>query len=71
MITTKERAKGHYEVRKSAFATDYVWVPGEEELERRLDVEEALHPWHADYEEWARGQRTHPEEQNWIELEAL
>ena len=70
MIITKERVKGHYEVRKSVFATDYVWVPTEEEVERRL-VEETLHPWHVEYEEWAREQRAHPEEQTRIELETL
>lgn len=70
MLDTKERVEGHYEVTKTPWATDYVWVPQEEEVERRL-LEEVLHPWHASYVEWIKEERTHPEEQARIEMEAL
>jgi hypothetical protein len=46
MLATKEHVNGHYEVTKTPWATDYVWVPGEEEVEGRL-LDEVLHPWHA------------------------
>jgi hypothetical protein len=70
MLATKERIGGHYEVRETALATDYVWVGGEEEVERHL-LEEILHPWHATYAEWIKGARAHPELQEQMELEAL
>lgn len=69
-MIAKERVKGHYEVRKSVYANDYVWVPGEQMVEKRL-LDDILHPWHADYEEWLEEQRVHPEEQYQMELEAL
>jgi hypothetical protein len=70
MLATKERIQGHYVVTKSSFATDYVWVEGEEEMERRL-LEEILHPWHAAYAEWVKEERAHPELHVQKELEAL
>jgi hypothetical protein len=75
MLTTeitpaKERVGGHYEVTETPWATDYAWVPGEEEFERRL-LEEVLRPWHAAYAEWAKVEWAHPEEQQLVELEAL
>jgi hypothetical protein len=70
MLATKERIEGHYEVRETALATDYVWVEGEEEVERRL-LEEILHPWRATYAEWIKEARVHPELQEQMELGAL
>jgi hypothetical protein len=70
MLTTKARTPGHYEVQKAPWATDYVWVPTEEEVEERL-LEEVLHPWHAAYVEWVEEERAHPELQEWMELEEL
>jgi hypothetical protein len=70
MLATKERIQGHYEVTKTSFATDYVWVEGEIEVERRL-LDEILHPWHAAYAEWVKEERAHPELQEQKELEAL
>jgi hypothetical protein len=70
MLATKERIQGHYEVTKTSFATDYVWVEGEGEVERSL-LEEILHPWHAAYAEWVKEERAHPELQEQKELEAL
>ena len=75
MLTTKttsakERVGGHYEVTETPWATDYAWVPGEEEVEGRL-LEEVLRPWHAAYAEWAKVEGAHPEEQQRVELEAL
>jgi hypothetical protein len=70
MLATKERIQGHYEVTKTPFATDYVWVVGEGEVERRL-LDEILHPWHAAYAEWVKEERAHPELQEQKELEAL
>jgi hypothetical protein len=70
MLATKVRIQGHYEVTKTPFATDYVWVEGEEEVETRL-LEEVLHPWHAAYAEWVKEERAHPELQEQKELEAL
>jgi hypothetical protein len=69
-MTTKEHVNGHYEVTKTPWATDYVWVPGEEEVEVRL-LDEVLHPWHAAYAEWIKEERVHPEEQQRMEMEAL
>ena len=43
MLATKVRTPGHYEVRKMPSATDYVWVPQEQEVDERL-LEEILHP---------------------------
>ncbi len=70
MLTTKERVKGHYEVTKTPWATDYVWVPREEVVEKRL-LDEVLHPWHAGYAQWLKEARAHPEEQEWMEMETL
>jgi hypothetical protein len=70
MLATKQRTQGHYEVRETPFATDYVWVQGEGEVERRL-LEETLHPWRAAYAEWVKEERAHPELQEWRELEEL
>jgi hypothetical protein len=70
MLVTKERIQGHYEVTKTPFATDYVWVEGEEEVEERL-LDEILHPWHAAYAEWVKEARAHPELEEQRELEAL
>jgi hypothetical protein len=70
MLATKERIQGHYEVTKTPFATDYVWVVGEGEVERRL-LDEILHPWHAAYAEWVKEERANPELQEQKELEAL
>jgi hypothetical protein len=70
MLATKQRTQGHYEVRETPLATDYVWVEGEEEVEERL-LEEILHPWHAAYAEWVKEERAHPELQEWMELEEL
>jgi hypothetical protein len=70
MLVTKERIEGHYEVKEAPFGTDYVWVEGEEEVERRL-LEEILHPWRATYTEWINKERAHPECQEQMELEAL
>ena len=67
---TKERIEGHYEVKESPFATEYVWVPQEEEVERRF-LEEFLHPWHTGYVAWVKEERAHPELQEQMELEAL
>src|SRR5215211_486865 len=70
MLATKERTQGHYEVTKTPFGTDYVWVEGEEEGEKRL-LDEILHPWQAAYAEWVKEERAHPEFQEWLEMEAL
>jgi hypothetical protein len=70
MLATKQRTQGHYEVRETPLATDYVWVEGEEEVEERL-LEEVIHPWHASYAEWVEEERAHPELQEWMELEEL
>jgi hypothetical protein len=70
MLATKEHVSGHYEATETPWATDYVWVLGEEEVEERL-LDEVLHPWHAAYAEWVKEERTHPEEQQRIEMEAL
>ena len=70
MLTTKEHVNGHYEVTKTPWATDYVWVPEGEEVEVRL-FDEVLHPWHAAYAEWVKEERVHPEEQQQMEMEAL
>jgi hypothetical protein len=70
MLAAKEMAQGHYEVTKTPFATDYVWVEGEEKVEKWL-LDEILHPWHAAYAEWVKEERAHPELQEQKELEAL
>jgi len=70
MLATKARIGGHYEVRETALATDYVWVGGEEEVERHL-LEEILHPWRANYAEWIKDARAHPELQEQMELGSL
>lgn len=70
MLTTKVYVNGHYEVTETPWATDYVWVPGGEEVERCL-LEEILRPWHAAYSEWAKEERAHPEEQVRMEMESL
>lgn len=70
MLDTKVRVRGHYEVIETAWAVDYVWVPGEEEIEARF-VDEVLNPWHAAYEECERERRAHPEKQEWLELREL
>jgi hypothetical protein len=70
MLTTKKRIQGHYEVTKTPFATDYVWVEGEIEVERKV-LDEFLHPWHTAYAEWVKEERAHPELQEQKELEAL
>jgi len=69
-MTTKEHVPGHYKVTRVPFATDYVWVPEDEEVEGRL-LNEVLHPWQAAYAEWAKEVRVHPEEQQRMEMEAL
>ncbi|HEX2728243.1 MAG TPA: hypothetical protein VHM16_00725 [Rubrobacteraceae bacterium] len=68
MTVTKERTRGHYEVLETPYAKDYVWVPGAEDIEAD---ERLLRPWHAEYEEWAREERIHPERQQWAEIQAL
>jgi hypothetical protein len=45
MLATKERIQGHYEVTKTPFATDYVWVEGEEEVECCMQMgQDRAHP---------------------------
>jgi hypothetical protein len=70
VMTTKEHVNGHYEVTQTLWATDYVWVSGEEDVEGRL-LDEVLHPWHAAYAEWVKEERVNPEEQLRMEMEAL
>ena len=70
MLANKVHVNGHYEVTQTPWATDYVWVLGEEEVEGWL-LDEVLHPWHAAYAEWVIEERTHPEEQQRMEMEAL
>jgi hypothetical protein len=75
MLATKvmpaiEHVNGHYEVTETPWATDYVWVPGDEEVEVHL-LDEVLHPWHAAYAEWEKEERIHSEEQARMEMEAL
>jgi hypothetical protein len=70
MLTTKEHVEGHYELTETPWATDYVWVPGDEEVERRL-IEEVLRPWHAAYAKWQKEEYKHPEVQARMEMEAL
>jgi hypothetical protein len=69
-VITKEHVRGHYTTTETPWATDYVWVVGEEEVDRRL-LDGALRPWDASYAEWAKEERTHPEEQARLEMEAL
>lgn len=74
MTARKELTRGHYEILEVPYAKDYVWVTepeaGPEDAEA-IDAEELLRPWHAEYEEWAREERAHPERQQWIEIQAL
>ena len=70
MLATKEHVSGHYTATKTPWATDYVWVPGDEEVEGRL-LDEVLHPWYAAYAEWVTEERAHPEEQQRMEMETL
>ena len=51
MLATRATVPGRYEVQKVPWATDYVWMPAETEVEERL-LENVLHPWHAAYAEW-------------------
>lgn len=69
-VITKEHVEGHYEATETPWATVYVWVPGGEEVEENL-LEEVLHPWHAAHAEWEEEERTHPETQYRVEMEAL
>jgi hypothetical protein len=69
MLATKEHVNGHYTVTNTPWATDYVWVPGEEEVEAPLH--EVLRPWRAAYAEWAKEEQLHPEEQVRMEMEIL
>lgn len=68
--TAKEHVNGHYDATETPWATDYVWVPGAEEVERRF-LDDVLRPWHAAYAAWAKEERTHPEDQQRAEMEAL
>ena len=70
MTRITAHVEGHYEATKTPWATDYVWVPGEEEVEGRL-LDGVLRPWHAAYAEQGKEQRAHPEEQYRREMEAL
>jgi hypothetical protein len=70
MPATKEYVNGHYTATDTPWATDYVWVPGEEEVEGRL-LPKVLCPWRAAYAEWAKEERVHREEQARMEMEAL
>jgi hypothetical protein len=74
MLSTKEtnaeHVRGHYEVTETPWAIDYVWVAGDEEVERR-NLDEVLRPWHAAYAEWEKEEHVHPEEQARMEMEAL
>lgn len=69
-MTPKEHINGHYNLTETPWAIDYVWVPGGEDLEVRL-LDEVLRPWHAAYAEWKQEERTHPEKQARMEMEAL
>jgi len=70
VMTPKEHVDGYYKVTETPWATDYVWVPAEQEVEGRL-LDEVLHPWQAAYAEWVKQERIHPEEQARMEMEAL
>ena len=70
MTAQKEKVGGHYEVTQMPWATDYAWVPGDEEVEQRL-LEEVLRPWHAAYVEWQKEDHRHTEEQAQMEMESL
>jgi hypothetical protein len=70
VMSSKEHVNGHYEVTQTPWATDYVRVPAEEEVEGRL-LDEVLHPWQAAYAEWVKEERIYPEEQARMEMEAL
>ena len=69
-MTQKEHVGGHYEVTEMPWATDYVWVSGDEEVYGRL-LDEVLRPWRAPYEEWEKEERAHPEVQQRMEMESL
>jgi hypothetical protein len=47
---------------------DYVGV-GREVVGRHLSEEEVVHPWHPDYEAWARFRTEHPEYDEWRDKE--
>jgi hypothetical protein len=70
MLSNKVRVDGHYEATRTPWATDYVWVPEDEEVGGRL-LDEVLHPWYAAYAEWVTEERAHPEEQARMEMETL
>jgi hypothetical protein len=70
LMTTKEHVNGHYEVTQTPWTTDYVWMPGENEVDGRI-LDEVLYPWDAAYVEWVKVERVHPEEQLRMEMEAL
>src|SRR4028119_1773809 len=59
MTRTTAHVEGHYEATTTPWATDYVWVPGEEEVEGRL-LDGVLRPWHAAYAEQGKAQRAQP-----------
>jgi len=63
MLTTKVPTPGHYEVLKTPWAIDYVWMPAEEVEERLL--EDILHPWRASYVEWVKGELTRSTRSGW------
>jgi hypothetical protein len=69
-MTAKEHVEGHYEVTETPWASDYLWVPGGEEVEGRL-LDEFVRPWRAAYAEWEKDEQKHPEEQARMEIEAL
>lgn len=70
MTATKVRLDGHYEVERLGAGTDYVWIPGEEFVER-WQAHELLHPWEAKDRRHQREQRQNPELQYWAEIRAL
>jgi len=70
MLANKVHVDGHYKATETPWATDYVWVPGDGEVEGRL-LDEVLHPWQAAYAEWVREEQLHPEEQARMEMEIL
>ena len=70
MTRITAHVEGHYEAATTPWATEYVWVPGGEQVEGRF-LAGVLHPWHAAYAELVKEQRAHPEEQYRREMEAL
>jgi hypothetical protein len=68
--TNQAHINGHYEATETPWATDYVWVPGEQAVEGRF-LDEVLHPWHKPYAEWVKEERIHPEAQQRMEMESL